>query len=243
MDAKAISPKQKPHSPNLRQSSHASRHFSRRSKWRQQHKDHKPPLMLTRDFSTMPSKERFPVEQSPAYCPNTSVFIYKTACAFSAILIVTVGFTLPIGTSPQPRFLFGSIHWKHSICLENSTPLLFKKQIFTRSTLLLSIATVKHPGRHVPRTFRTACHFLLPPESRLADFVHFDLASLSANRFQFPHNRRRDRFSFHCHRKGKRIELSCLFSSDSPTPFRGDPGDIRLILINLIDYAMSYHTR
>ena len=45
------------------------------------------------------------------------------------------------------------------------------------------------------------------------------------------------RFSAMAQEKG--IELSCLFSSDSPTPFRGDPGDLRLILMNLIDYALS----
>lgn len=39
--------------------------------------------------------------------------------------------------------------------------------------------------------------------------------------------------------KEKGIELSCLFSSDSPLPFRGDPGELRLILLNLIDHALS----
>jgi len=39
--------------------------------------------------------------------------------------------------------------------------------------------------------------------------------------------------------KQKGIELSCLFSSDSPVPFRGDPGELRLILLNLLDYAVS----
>lgn len=42
--------------------------------------------------------------------------------------------------------------------------------------------------------------------------------------------------------KEKGIELSCLFSSDSPVPFRGDPGELRLILLNLIDHALSSHS-
>lgn len=45
------------------------------------------------------------------------------------------------------------------------------------------------------------------------------------------------RFSAIAQEKG--VELSCLFSSDSPTPFRGDPGDLRLILMNLIDSALT----
>lgn len=45
------------------------------------------------------------------------------------------------------------------------------------------------------------------------------------------------RFSVVAQERG--FELSCLFSSDSPTPFRGDPGDLRLILINVIDYVIS----
>ncbi|MGE0823885.1 MAG: response regulator [Candidatus Binatia bacterium] len=44
------------------------------------------------------------------------------------------------------------------------------------------------------------------------------------------------RFAASAQRSG--VELSCLFSCDSPTPFRGDPGNVRLILMTLIDSAL-----
>ncbi len=40
--------------------------------------------------------------------------------------------------------------------------------------------------------------------------------------------------------KEKGVDLSCLFSSDSPVPFRGDPSNLRIILMNVLDYALTH---
>lgn len=39
--------------------------------------------------------------------------------------------------------------------------------------------------------------------------------------------------------KDKKVELTCMLSYDVPTPFRGDPGHLRQILMNLIENALT----
>jgi len=39
--------------------------------------------------------------------------------------------------------------------------------------------------------------------------------------------------------KGRGVELTCLLSCDVPTPFRGDPGHLRQIIVNLIENALT----
>ena len=78
-----------------------------------------------------------------------------------------------------------------------------------------------------------------PSTNRPAGFGTFDLSASQPIDFNLRTTVEEtvSRFSAIAQEKG--VELSCLFSSDSPTPFRGDPGDLRLILMNLIDYALS----
>ena len=79
-------------------------------------------------------------------------------------------------------------------------------------------------------------------ENPRADLQPFDLAVSHAIDFNLRTTIEETISRFTLLAKEKGVELSCLFSSDSPTPFRGDPGDIRLILMNLIDYTLTYLT-
>lgn len=75
--------------------------------------------------------------------------------------------------------------------------------------------------------------------SRHTDHRPFDLTTSHAIDFNLRTTVEETIARFASIAKNKGVELSCLFSSDSPTPFRGDPGDIRLILMNLIDYTLT----
>jgi CheY-like chemotaxis protein len=115
-----------------------------------------------------------------------------------------------------------------------------QKQIVTNSTPTPSVATVEATPvgtSHklpVPLPFSTA-----QPEIQSTDFRRFDLSASQPIDFNLRTTVEETVSRFTVTAKERGIELSCLFSSDSPTPFRGDPGDIRLILMNLIDYALS----
>ncbi len=186
----------------------------------------------------MPSKERFPVEQSPIPVP-TSRSLLMILSLFLLILIVTVGlYVTDIALLPSLALLsalfIGS--FRFALRFQRSSR---QKEIFTRSTPASPRPTIQQ--RQVTAPHEPSIQPPLPtaPERRLADFYTFDLAASQPIDFNLRTTVEETVSRFTTIAKERKIELSCLFSADSPTPFRGDPGDIRLILINLIDYAMS----
>jgi CheY-like chemotaxis protein len=130
------------------------------------------------------------------------------------------------------------------------TGAIFVFQSYRRRTLTLENTSNDDLSQGVHKQYNTATVvFPSPPQSlsqsKIIKGSHADgaLSSRSFDTLAIDFNVRTtieetvSRFTLSAKEKG--IELSCLFSADSPVPFRGDPSELRLILLNLIDYAIS----
>ncbi len=188
----------------------------------------------------MHGEELSSVKQSTASVPTPQSSSIKRLVPVPLLIMVAGGLYL------TDRTLFASIAFFLALFIGSILFALrtqrhpLQQQIVTGSTSTLSIATVEATPvgtSHklpVPPPFSAAQH-----ESQFTDSRHFDLPASQPIDFNLRTTVEETVSRFTVTAKERGIELSCLFSSDSPTPFRGDPGDIRLILMNLIDYALS----
>ena len=185
------------------------------------------------------SKERFSVEQFPPPAP-TPRSLPMILLSFLLILIVAVGLYV------TDTALFPSLALLAVLLIGSILSALRSQRRSRQKTVCLRTTPTSPPT--APHQNPTTTSHELPaqppfsaatPESRLTDFRSFDLSASQSIDFNLRTTVEETVSRFTTIAKERKIELSCLFSADSPTPFRGDPGDIRLILINLIDYAMS----
>ena len=191
----------------------------------------------------MPGEEILPVKQPPTLNPTPLSLSMKLLLLVLPFL--GAGGLFLIDTALFPTLAFLSLLLIGSILfIIRSYSNAHQEKTLPYNTLESSAVTIQQ--NHASASQELLTQPPLPavtPKNRLADFRTFDLSASQSIDFNLRTTVEETVSRFTNIAKEKKIELSCLFSSDSPTPFRGDPGDIRLILMNLIDYTLSSLTQ